>query len=73
MKPVAAVLGLIVAVPAAFVVVMTQVNTLQDTSKGIVPSALDGVMGTSTLFMLLLSLIIVFGLIMAVFSLVRGR
>ncbi len=73
MKPVATILGLVLAVPAVFVVAMTQVNTLQDTSKGILPSALDGIFGTSTFLVLLLTVVIGVGLIVAAFSLVANR
>lgn len=55
----ATVVALLVAVPMAFIVVLTQVNSLQDTARGLVPAALDPVFGTTTFLILLLSVTIV--------------
>jgi hypothetical protein len=55
MQPAAAVIGLIFAVPLVFVVALTSVNSLQDTSKGILPATIDPVFGTATFIILLLT------------------
>ena len=69
---VASVLGLIIAVPMAFVVVLSQVNGLQDTAKGLVPSSIDPVFGTTTFVILLLSLFLGAGLVIAVGAVALG-
>lgn len=55
----ATVIALLMAVPMAFIVVLTQVNTLQDTARGLVPTSLDPVFGTTTFLILLLCLAMV--------------
>ena len=62
---VASILGLIIAVPMAFVVVLSQVNGLQDSAKGLVPSSIDPVFGATTFVILLLSLFLGAGLVIA--------
>ncbi len=56
---VATVVALLMAVPMAFIVVLTQVNGLQDTARGLVPTGLDPVFGTTTFIVLLLVLVMV--------------
>jgi uncharacterized membrane protein (DUF106 family) len=70
MRPIAAVLGLIIAVPMVFVVALTQVNGLQDQAKGLVPDAIDPIMGVTTFLVLLLVIPILIGAIMGVFHLI---
>lgn len=55
---IASMIGLIVALPMAFIIVMTQVNGLQNTARGLVPAAIDPVFGPVTWLVLILSLII---------------
>lgn len=55
----ATVIALLLAVPMAFIVVLTQVNSLQDTARGLVPTALDPVFGTTTFLILLLCIAMV--------------
>ncbi len=55
---VASLIGLFVALPMAFVVVMTQVNGLQNTARGLVPTAIDPVFGPATWLILIISLLI---------------
>ena len=62
---VASILGLIIAVPMAFVVVLSQVNGLQDSAKGLVPTSIDPVFGATTFVILLLSLFLGAGLVIA--------
>jgi len=69
---IAAVIGLIIALPMAFVVALPQVNGLQDTAKGLVPSAIDPVFGASTFIVLLLSLVIGAGLFIAAGAIALG-
>jgi hypothetical protein len=69
---VASVLGMIIAVPMAFVVVLSQVNGLQDTAKGLVPSTVDPVFGATTFVVLLLSLFLGAGLVIAVGAVALG-
>lgn len=69
----AALIALILALPLTFAVVLTQVNSLQDTSKGLVPAAIDPVFGTTTFIVLLLCIFIGVGLIMAAGALILGR
>ena len=70
---IAAIIGLVMAVPLAFVVIMTQVNTLQDTAKGVVPAAVDPIFGPTTFIILLLTILIGGGLIFAAMSFIMGR
>ena len=56
---VATVIALLFAVPMAFIVVLTQVNALQDTARGLVPVALDPTFGWVTFAILLLCLAMV--------------
>ena len=64
----AALLGLLIAVPMVFVVALTQVNGLQDTTKGLVPSTLEPLYGTITVAVLIIAVVVVFGLIWASLS-----
>jgi len=58
MLQVATALGLLMALPMAFVIVLTQVNGLQDTARSVVPTAIDPVFGTTTFIILILCLVI---------------
>ena len=69
---VASILGLIIAVPMAFVVVLSQVNGLQDTAKGLVPTSIDPVFGATTFVILLLSLFLGAGLVIAAGAVALG-
>ncbi len=62
---IASILALVIALPLAFIVVLTQTNTLQDTSKGLVPAAIDPIFGATTFVVLLLTPIIGVGLLLA--------
>ena len=55
---VASLIGLLVALPMAFIVVMTQANGLQNTARGLVPAAIDPVFGPVTWLILILTLVI---------------
>ncbi len=70
---VATVIGLLVALPMAFIVVLTQVNTLQDTAKGLVPTSIDPVFGTATFLVLLLVITIGGFLVIGAGMLFSGR
>ena len=70
---IATVLGMVLALPLAFVVVLTQVNGLQDTSKGLVPTAIDPVFGMSTFAILLLVIMIGVGGLFAALAFISGR
>ena len=54
----ASLIGLIVALPLSFVVVMTQVNGLQNTARGLVPAAIDPLFGPATWLILIITLVI---------------
>ena len=69
---VASILGLIIAVPMAFVVVLSQVNGLQDSAKGLVPTSIDPVFGATTFVILLLSLFLGAGLVIAAGAVALG-
>jgi len=56
---IATVIALLMALPMAFIVVLTQVNGLQNTARGLVPTALDPVFGTTTFLILLVCIALV--------------
>ena len=56
---VATVIGLLMALPMAFIVVYTQVDALQTTAKTVIPAGMDPIFGTPTIIILILCVIIV--------------
>lgn len=69
---VASLIGLIVALPMAFIVVMTQANGLQNTARGLVPTAIDPVFGPVTWLILIISLVIATFTVIAAGMLIFG-
>lgn len=63
-----AILGLIVAIPLAFAVVLPQIDALQTATYGKVPSHIEPVTGTLIFMGLVLVVAIIFGLFVAIMS-----
>lgn len=70
---VATVIGLLMALPMAFIVVKTQVDGLQTTAAGLVPTAMDPIFGTATFLILILCLVIVAFLAIGAGMMMGGR